>query len=189
MRAESAETERPLGVLTRGVTTTHGEIVSGVVNGQVTLTRLGGDGSGAGASKMMAAGGATDITMHDLNDTVNHAIPLRIEKLPRLMVEIESPGDMTLIFGKELARNGPKMDRPPRPKTNPSIHGWRQNVDRLRRTNLLPNVIHGKATAERPVLEIQYGKAGNTSTTPTRTAVRQGAPTWALEGAIAPPRG
>ena len=92
MRAESAETERPLGVLTRGVTTTHGEIVSGVVNGQVTLTRPGGDGSGAGASKMMAAGGATDITMHDLNDTVNHAIPLRIEKLPRLMVERQGAG-------------------------------------------------------------------------------------------------
>ena len=91
------ETKRPPGVLARGVTMTHGEIVSGVVNGQVTLTRPGGDGSGAGASKMTTVGDTTDVILHDLGVIVNHASLRKTEKLPRLMVEIEPRGGTILI--------------------------------------------------------------------------------------------
>ena len=83
IRAGSTETKKLLGALTRGVTTTHGETMSGVVSGRVTLIRPGDDGNGVGASRTTAAAAATDISMHGLNDTANHAILRGIEKHPR----------------------------------------------------------------------------------------------------------
>ena len=65
----------------------------------------------------------------------------------------------------------------------------RQSDGRPHKTNLLLNAILGRDIVERPVLETQYGKGGNTSAMPTRATSTEDARAQALEVATAPPRG
>ena len=71
-QGEGGRTRKGPGALSPGVTTTPGQIGSGVVSGRVTRMGPGGDGGGLGENRTMAAAMAIDLVDHDQNVVPSH---------------------------------------------------------------------------------------------------------------------